>query len=453
MKAFDVGELATRNLRESLLRNSLTTVGIAVGVASLVAMLSLGVGLQNLATRRLARSGLFDTVVVFSKAAFRGFNRPGQTRNEPPADTRPLDESARKEIERLANVVEVYPQLQIPCEVRYKERSQFTTVAGLPPSARENDAFEGMQGHFFSAPAAEEAILQIEFARELEPQPAALLGRELTLRYLERRTLGQQEATERTLNPGEEAGEGLWGFNVVRREKKVRVVGIVETEPGSGFRGPARGRVFIPLKVAESLHTVQSLNLLDSMRSSTSAYQALMVRVKSPTQVHDVQEAIRRMGFGTFSLLDATRALRRFFVILDLFLGIFGSLALAVASLGIINTLVMAILERRREIGIMKALGASDGDVKKLFFAEAGAMGLVGGALGVGLGWAVGRVINFGTNVYLKRQDLPPETFWTVPWWLVAGAIVFSVLVSLASGLYPAARAAKLDPVRSLRYE
>jgi putative ABC transport system permease protein len=113
----------------------------------------------------------------------------------------------------------------------------------------------------------------------------------------------------------------------------------------------------------------------------------------------------------------------------------------------------MAILERRREIGIMKAIGASDGDVKKLFFAEAGAMGILGGVVGVALGWAIGQAINLGTNIYLKRQALPPEHFWAVPWWLVGAAIVFAFVVSLLSGLYPAGRAARLDPVQALRYE
>ena len=141
------------------------------------------------------------------------------------------------------------------------------------------------------------------------------------------------------------------------------------------------------------------------------------------------------------------------FKVLYAFLGIFGSLALIVASIGIVNTLVMAILERRREIGIMKAIGASDGDVKKLFFAEAGAMGIVGGIIGVVLGWAIGQVINFGTNIYLKSQGFPPDKFWTVPGWLVVFAIAFAFLVSLVSGLYPAGRAARLDPVQALRYE
>jgi len=101
----------------------------------------------------------------------------------------------------------------------------------------------------------------------------------------------------------------------------------------------------------------------------------------------------------------------------------------------------------------MKAVGASDGDVRALFFAEAGAMGLLGGIFGVVLGWIIGRVINFGTNIYLARQGFSPEHIWSVPFWLVGGALGFAFLVSLLSGLYPASRAARLDPVQALRYE
>jgi putative ABC transport system permease protein len=166
-----------------------------------------------------------------------------------------------------------------------------------------------------------------------------------------------------------------------------------------------------------------------------------------------VEATIKQMGFSTFSLLDVTRNLARLFYVLDILLGIFGSLALAVASLGIINTLVMAILERRREIGVLKALGASNRDVRRLFFIEAAAMGFVGGVFGVGLGWAIGRAINFVTAFFFRRQGLPPLDIWSVPLWLVFWAIVFAVLVSLAAGIVPASRAARLDPVDALRYE
>jgi putative ABC transport system permease protein len=177
------------------------------------------------------------------------------------------------------------------------------------------------------------------------------------------------------------------------------------------------------------------------------------VRVQRSSQVAAVEDAVKTLGFNAFSIVDANKSISQFFKVLDVFLGIFGSLALAVASIGIVNTLVMAVLERRREIGIMKAVGASDADVRGLFFAEAGGMGLVGGVAGVALGWAIGRVINLGTNIYLARQHFPPAQIWSVPAWLILFAIAFSVGVSLLSGLYPAGRAARLDPVQALRYE
>ena len=80
-------------------------------------------------------------------------------------------------------------------------------------------------------------------------------------------------------------------------------------------------------------------------------------------------------------------------------------------------------------------------------------MGLCGGILGVSLGWLLGRVITFGTNVYLKRQNLNAIELSSVPWWLVGLALIFAILVSLAAGMYPASRAAKLNPVDALRYE
>ena len=107
-------------------------------------------------------------------------------------------------------------------------------------------------------------------------------------------------------------------------------------------------------------------------------YAALNVRASSPTAVAQIESRVTHMGFAAFSLIDVTRNLRTFFAIFDLFLGIFGSLALAVASLGIINTLVMAILERRREIGVLKALGAANRDVRQLIFCRSGRDGLGG---------------------------------------------------------------------------
>lgn len=446
MKLHDLSDLAFRNLREAVLRNSLTTLGVAVGVASLVAMLSLGVGLQQLATSRLAKSGLFDSIFVTPKTNLRGPGGGPPATRTPDAKARLLDANARAEISRMPNVVEVYPQIRFFTEVRYDGKPYATMVAGMPESSKVSGAFDGMQGHFFSSPSADEAILQAEFAKELNPQTSLLIGKDLILRYAERQSLGAQG--------GDAASPS--GFSVVPKEKHFQIIGVVETEPASGFGGFGSGRLLIPLPIAETLRAAQVNDLRDILRDSTSdkpTYSSLTVRVKSPSLVEATEAKLKDLGFSAFSLLDASKSLRIFFSVFDLLLGIFGSLALAVATLGIINTLVMAILERRREIGVLKALGAADRDVKQLFFVEAGVMGLFGGILGTLLGWLIGRSLTLGTNIYLHRQNLPGVDISSVPWWLVLLSILFAVGVSLAAGLYPASRAARLDPVQALRYE
>src|SRR5512133_408013 len=232
MKANDTIELAARNLRESVLRNSLTTIGIAVGVASLVAMLSLGIGLQQLANRRLARSGLFNTVIISSRDA-QGFGSGpgGRRRNAEDKPSPPLDDNARDQIAKIPHVVEVYPDLRFMAEVSAGAKPQFVQVAGLPPSAKDREAFENLHGKFFSSPDAAEVILQDEFAKTLVDNPDSLIGKDLTMRYAERAGAGDK-------NSAGEPGTGTAvdeliasGFSVTRKTKTLRVVGISEHDP------------------------------------------------------------------------------------------------------------------------------------------------------------------------------------------------------------------------------
>jgi ABC-type antimicrobial peptide transport system permease subunit len=474
-------ELAGRNLREAGLRNSLTTLGIGVGVASLVAMLSLGIGLQKLATRQLGRSGLFDTVVVTARGDSRGprFSQAAPVTGQ----AKPLDDAARHSFEQMANVAEVYPNFSAVGDLRLEgtqsNGGHFSVVGTLPQSGRNSEVFDDVQGNFFSAGDAQEAIILSDFGRELldlphEPrgsdvkltseQAQQLLGRTLVLKYHKREAGESAPLAGKATKKGQpdpddidaaddKQAEDMQSYNLVPKQLKLKIVGIVASEPNRGFR-QGRTPVFLPLALAESLDMVQAGELWSTLRpSETKTYVALIVRVGKSKAVQQVEDDIKKQGFNTFSIVDASKGITKFFKFLDLFLGIFGSMALAVASLGIVNTLVMAILERRREIGIMKALGASDGDVKRIFFFEAGTMGLLGGALGAGLGWTIGRVINFATNIYLQRQDFKPENFWVVSPLLVAGALGFSIFVSLFAGLYPASRAAKLDPVQALRHD
>ncbi len=156
MKSYDLFDLAVRNLRQSKLRNGLTTIGISVGVASLVAMLSLGVGLQQLATRRLAGSGMFDTVFVTSKQDFRGFDKEDDAKDQNPEKAPVLDEPARQTITKLPYVTEVEPEMRVMGEIVYGGQTHFGFVTGLPMSARENEAFDNLKGKFFCSDNADE---------------------------------------------------------------------------------------------------------------------------------------------------------------------------------------------------------------------------------------------------------------------------------------------------------
>ncbi|HVJ06341.1 MAG TPA: ABC transporter permease [Candidatus Saccharimonadales bacterium] len=431
----DLMELAGRNMRNARFRNLLTTMGIAVGVASLVAMLSLGIGLQGFANHQLMKSGMFQTVFVTSKQDIRNQEENADAK---PEESPLLNDEARTKIAALPGVEEVSPEVRATAEVDYGDKTNITLLAGLPQSAKDEEAVEKMKGRFFSSATADEVLLQREFAKKFDANPDSVLGKTLVVRYAERQTGGDSSS-----------------FSIERKEKPFKIVGLLDEEPFGGMRMISRARVFMPTQTAEAMNLMQQADTQQLVRATSGVrtYSMLTVRMKSASYAEKVEGAVKKMNYSAYSYLDATKSIRRFFAVLDMFLGIFGSLALAVASLAIVNTLVMAVLERRREIGIMKALGASDGDVKKLFFAEAATMGLIGGAMGVALGWVIGRAINFGTNIYLHRMKMPAENLWTVPLWLVVGAVGFAVLVSVLAGIYPAARAAKLDPVQALRYE
>src|SRR6516162_8023590 len=235
MTGYDLLELALRNLRQSKLRNGLTTVGISVGVASLVAMLSLGVGLQQMATRRLAGSGLFDTIFVTSRQDYRGFDREDDQKTPHPENAPVLDEPAREKIAHLSNVTEVEPEIRVMGEILYGGQTHFGFVTGLPMSARENEAFDNLQGKIFSGPAADEVILLNDFAKELNPKdPKQLIGQEVTLRYGERQAL-PADASDRPQLSGAQSNDANsgddFGFSVVRKSQPLKVVGIIQEEP------------------------------------------------------------------------------------------------------------------------------------------------------------------------------------------------------------------------------
>jgi putative ABC transport system permease protein len=232
-----------------------------------------------------------------------------------------------------------------------------------------------------------------------------------------------------------------------------RVIGVVELT-GGPFGGPG-GDILMPLARAASIQAENVANVQSFLRADRRAnsYTSVTVKVSRPDATQTVAERIKALGYSTISLADALQGIRWVFIILNSILGLIGSIALIVSSLGIVNTMVMSILERTREIGIMKAVGASDGDIRRIFLVEASVIGLMGGASGLFLGWLIGRAINLGANLYIESQGGPSVTLFSLPWWLITGALLFSIAVSVVAGSYPANRAARLEPMSALRHD
>ncbi len=449
----DTVSLAFRNLGQAKLRTALTMMGVSIGIASLAGMMSLGVGLQDQTIGRFTRSGVFDGVTVIPAQPLppllggrgrgrRPFGRPRAQEGE--AGRVELDDDAIRQLASLEHVREVYPAIRVPVEVKFEDRSEFAVATGVPMSLHGEGAFQSIPyGSFFGSETDNACMLSLDFAKRIDEQnPGRLVGRELTLTHAV------------AASPDSADAEVVGGTAVKRVEEQYRIVGIIERETG-----PAGGSVVSPLMIplgkarAISANAVIGPQGLLRERTQPRTYASVTVKVVQPRYTQDVEDRIKQMGFSAFSLNDALAGAKRAFIILDIILSLVGSIALAVSSLGIVNTMVMSILERTREIGIMKAIGGSDGDIRKIFLIEASAIGLFGGVTGVVLGWVVGRLVNFGANVYIERQGGTPGNLFSLPLWLIGGAIGFSIAISLAAGLYPANRAARLDPIRALRHD
>jgi putative ABC transport system permease protein len=186
-------------------------------------------------------------------------------------------------------------------------------------------------------------------------------------------------------------------------------------------------------------------------------YTSAIVKVADVKDVLDVADQINTMGYQAYTPQSFVEGINGFYVVLQFVFGGVGAIALLVAAIGIANTMTMAILERTREIGLMKAVGATNRDVLSVFLGEAAGIGFLGGLGGVAVGWSLGQIINVLVVAYLagqQNQGMPPpsEAVFT-PAWLPVFSIIFATIIGLISGLYPALRAATLVPVSALKYE
>lgn len=378
----DAISVSLDNLRQARLRTALTTLGVAIGVGFIVGMLAIAIGLQDNLYNQLLRVGFFRRVNVV----------PQFGRDQQPA--RLLDENALTAIRQIPGVKSITQEIRLPVKVEIGDKSLSGTAHGITLDDSDEAVFsEIRQGRFFAAEDSPEVILTSHSAKTLGFTNAGeLVGKTLrvsvSLPFRAPMAWGMPPSVQEQIPKPE--------------PMELRVAGVVERERAV-FGDPGARFVFIPQKLAEQQVEFyrKRIPMLAAMSTGVTPIQ---VRLHDARDLERVEKQIRDMGYRTFSVASIISNMRRAFLVIDMLLALIGSVALVVACLGIVNTMVMAVLERTREIGVMKAVGAEDGDIRRIFLTECAIIGALGGVGGLVLAWVLGRAMNYGANLYITRQ-------------------------------------------------
>ena len=452
MRFADAVDFALASLRKRRLRTFLTGAGVMIGIGALVSMISFGKGMQKNVTQAFKSSDLFTTIVVMPGGTPSPTGDPDGGRRAVKEPAKPdviLDDAAVSAIAKLPGVRMAFPDIGFPAMVGLGGAQEFRLVQVVPAAVAASRAFKVPWGRAYASDDEEGVVVSRILLRRLGANdPAKAVGQTIQITSVSI-DLGRLA----TLNLGSLLSGDV--SPVARETYEFRILGVTEISAFGGGGNLTDSAVMIPPGPAKRIKRLPFSSVWDlfRIRDGKVGYSAVNVKLGSLGDLDRVRTKVREMGFATFALADQFEEVTRAFYFMDMILAAVGMIAIVVAALGIVNTMVMSILERFREIGVMKAVGASDGDIKRIFFFESGAIGLAGGAAGCVLGWATSLLINRVVNFILARQGLPAIHYFAFPVWIFAGAIGFSVLVSLLSGIYPARRAARVDPVVALRHD
>ncbi len=448
MRFADLIQLALANLRRNRSRSLLTGAGVAVGVAALFTLLAYGAGLQQNARGEFEALDLYNTMRVTSRpnplgslgdVAYRERDRAGEA-----APLVPVTDSVLRRLAALPGVRAAYPEVVFPVKVEARGREAVGNAEAIPQAFARLPGYQPEAGAFFASPADSSVLVGRGMAVRLGfSPPESIVGDTLVL-VTATLDLAALQASAQAL------GMGLGMVPMREHRHALRVAGMLadDDQAVSGFF-----RILLPLGLARKMQKITFFSTIDLLlrRGSGGGYAAARVQLASADAHGAVRDSVRAMGLYADSFRDQFAQLERLFTIIDLALGIIGLIALLVATLGIANTMMMNVMERRREIGVMKAVGGDEGDLQKLFVAESAALGVLGGLAGLAAGAALMALVQGAVGFYLESKGLPGVTVFAPGAGMAAGVVAVALGVSLLAGVVPARRAARVEPIEALR--
>ena len=399
---------AVESLSANKLRSGLTMLGIVIGVAAVIAMLAVGAGAQNSITGSISGIGS-NLLFVFSGST------QGDVRNGKPLTLD--DANAIADPFQAPSVAAVAPVVQGNVEITFSGVTTSSSIMGVTPDYQRVRNYDLTEGEFISAD------------NMLERASVAVLGPDLADKLFNRR-------------------DGLVGEIIRVEGQPFRVIGLLQSKGGSTF-GSQDNVLLVPMTTATARLVRRNNDRVDTIfveaSTADTVQQASDEIAEILRQRHRTQ--LGEDDFTVFSQQDFVATAKTITNVLTIFLGGIAAISLLVGGIGIMNIMLVSVTERTREIGLRKAIGARRRDILIQFLTESSLLSLVGGLIGIGLGYliafAVGRIAAASGTPFTPQVGLES----------ILLATIFSTAVGLFFGLYPANRAAGLEPVEALRYE
>ena len=424
MKTKDIFSYAFSAIKLRKLRAGLTTLGVVIGIAAIVALLSITQGLQIAIASQLQRGFATDTLIV-STGGGLGIGGTDSGFNLLFNDTKTID--------AIENVTTSLAIIQRIGYIKSGEQTRRVTIVGV-----DYVAYKEIYGSTFLAEAGE-----------------IPLNPENTTVVVGKRVSDPWNNGTLFCSVGDSV-EILWTNTTARPLRNETYTGeiaaVLQEVGGFTIGGPSDSNIYIPISQAQSFF-------------GTEKCETIIVKLKSDDKatIDSTAKAIKEAFSGQVSVTSSTAVLNiisSVFSTIELFLAGIAAISLLVAGIGIMNIMIVSLMERTREIGILKALGMKNQTVLLIFLGEAVIIGFLGAVIGVGTGWGLAqvvvRVLNFGGGERFGSQAavtggiiINPVLTPTV----LLGAMAFGLMVSVVFALYPAWRASKLKPVEALRYE
>lgn len=410
--------IALKNLKRRKLRFFLTSFGIAIGAMAIVVLVSFGAGLQREANKEFTSYTQVEEIsVTGNKSSGMQFSIGADFAK---TETKNLNDNTLSDLAKIDNVKAVYPSISIYGEMSNGDKLSNMYGSGSAPIdlVKQETKDTVKYGTFLQSDDQDGVVIPYGQAVALGfDDPAQAIGKEVKIKS-----------------------------NSGNKEFTTKIVGVVSKDEKNSYM------TYIPEKTAIAWE--KKIKDEEMGKSDPDLYESIVVRAIDKSHVSEVKKVIDDKGYGTQSYEDIAKQMTRIFTIMQVVLGVIGSIALLVASLGIVNTMIMSVLERTKEIGIMKAVGARDKDIRSIFLSEASLIGLFGGLVGLFLGFLGSRLAETVMNNYLANKASGGDLLsFYVPTYLSIGVVVFSILVAAIAGYLPAKRASNLDPAEALREE